>query len=99
MKIVNDVHLFSMGANSVGRADSIKLWSSGSGADLNLSTDVVIQSGNKLTMSGSIELAGVTGSVGQVIGVDAGGKAKWETAAAVFRKLQLQFLQTCENTR
>lgn len=77
----NDVHFFSMGANSVGRSDSIKLWSSGSGADLNLSTDVVIQSGNKLTMSGSIELAGVTGSVGQVIGVDAGGKAKWETAS------------------
>ncbi len=77
----NDVHLFSMGANSVGRTDSIKLWSSGSGADLNLSTDVVIQSGNKLTMSGSIELANSTGSVGQVIGVDASGKAKWETAS------------------
>jgi len=77
----NDVHMFSMGANSVGRSDNIKLWSSGSGADLNLSTDVVIQSGNKLTMSGSIELANSTGSVGQVIGVDASGKAKWETAS------------------
>ena len=80
--IGNDVHLLGMGANSVGRADNIKLWSSGSGAQLNLSTDVIIQSGNKLTMSGSIELASSTGSVGQVIGVDASGKAKWETAAA-----------------
>ena len=74
----NDVHMFSMGANSVGRSDNIKLWSSGSGADLNLSTDVVIQSGNKLTMSGSIELASNTGSAGQVIGVDSSGKAKWQ---------------------
>jgi len=75
----NNVHLLGMGGNSTGRADNIKMWSSGSGAELNLSTDVVIQSGNKLTMSGSIELASSTGSVGQVIGVDAGGKAKWET--------------------
>jgi len=80
----NTVHLLAMGANSVGRTDTIKLWSSGSGADLNLSTDVVIQSGNKLTMSGSIELAGVTGSVGQSIGVDASGKAKWENTIKAF---------------
>lgn len=37
-----------------------------------------IQAGKKLTMSGSIELASSTGSVGQVIGVDALGNAKWE---------------------
>ena len=78
----NTVHLLAWGANSVGRADTTKLWSSGSGAELNVSTDLVIQSGNKLTMSGSIELASSTGSVGQVIGVDASGKAKWETAGA-----------------
>ena len=41
-----------------------------------------LQDGKKLAMSGSIELASSTGSVGQVIGVDAGGKAKWEDAYA-----------------
>ena len=76
----NDVHLLQWGGNSVGRADNIKLWSSGSAGVLNVSTDLKITDANKLTMSGSIELANSTGSVGQVIGVDAGGKAKWETA-------------------
>lgn len=76
----NDVHFLALGGNSTGRADTIKLWSSGSGADLNLSTDVVIQSGNKLSMSGSLELAGSVGTAGQVIGVDASGIAKWQAA-------------------
>ena len=78
----NDVHMLAWGGNSVGRTDSIKLWSSGSGDVLNVSTDLKITDGNKLTMSGSIELASSTGSVGQVIGVDASGKAKWETASS-----------------
>jgi len=77
----NTVHMLAWGGTSVGRADTIKLWSSGSAGVLNASTDLKIQDGNKLTMSGSIELASSTGSVGQVIGVDASGKAKWETAA------------------
>ena len=34
-------------------------------------------------MSGSIKLASSTGSVGQVIGVDAAGNAKWETGASI----------------
>lgn len=76
----NVVHLLSWGANSVGRSDQIKLWSSGSGGELNVSTDLIFQAGNKLSMSGSIELAGSVGTAGQVIGVDASGIAKWQAA-------------------
>ena len=76
----NTVHLLSWGANSVGRADQIKLWSSGSGGELNVSTDLIFQAGNKLSMSGSLELAGSVGTAGQVIGVDASGVAKWQAA-------------------
>jgi len=82
----NHIHLLGMGGNSVGRADNIKLWSSGSQGELNLSTDVKIQDANKLSMSGSIELgilgSNLTGSVGQVIGVSTTGNAEWQTAAS-----------------
>ena len=44
-------------------------------------SNIDIQDGGELEMSGSIKLASSTGSVGQVIGVDAAGNAKWETGA------------------
>ena len=82
----NNIHGIKMGADQTLDASlaNLKIYSSASSPDLNINADnTVFNDGGNITMSGSINLAGIgTGSSGQVIESGADGIAKWATSAA-----------------